>query len=130
MLKTLITGSLPKPSWLSDPTVQLFAPWVVPPERLCEAQDDAVRLAIEDQEAAGLDIVTDGEQRRRHYIWGFVSGLTGIDTEHLGKKVTRGGRYTNRLTPVETDPGGGFAVCKNADDPSDKSNPPRTDDDR
>ena len=100
MLKTLITGSLPKPPWLSDPTVQLFAPWVVPAERLCEAQDDAVRLAIEDQEAAGLDIVTDGEQRRRHYIWGFVSGLTGIDTEHLGKKVTRGGRYTNRLTPV------------------------------
>ncbi|HYR83736.1 MAG TPA: methionine synthase [Terriglobia bacterium] len=100
MLKTLITGSLPKPPWLSDPTVQLFAPWVVPPDRLSEAQDDAVRLAVENQEAAGLDILTDGEQRRRHYIWGFVGELEGIDTEHLGKKMTRGGRYSNRLTPV------------------------------
>jgi 5-methyltetrahydropteroyltriglutamate--homocysteine methyltransferase len=49
----------------------------VPPERLTEAQDDAVRLALADQEAAGVDIVTDGKQRRRHYIWGFVEGLTG-----------------------------------------------------
>jgi 5-methyltetrahydropteroyltriglutamate--homocysteine methyltransferase len=79
MLKTTITGSLPKPSWLADPSCQLFAPWVVPLERLTEAQDDVVRLALADQEAAGVDIVTDGEQRRRHYIWGVVEGLTGID---------------------------------------------------
>lgn len=77
MLKTTITGSLPKPSWLVAPTSPLLASWVVPPERLTEAQDDAVRLALADQEAAGVDIVTDGKQRRRHYIWGFVEGLTG-----------------------------------------------------
>jgi len=93
MLGTTITGSLPKPSWLADPNVQLFAPWVVPPDRLREAQDDAVRLALAEQEAAGIDIVTDGEQRRRHYIWGFLEGLTGIDTQTPGKKRTRGGRY-------------------------------------
>jgi 5-methyltetrahydropteroyltriglutamate--homocysteine methyltransferase len=52
-----------------------------------------VRLALLDQEAAGIDIVSDGEQRRRHYIWGFLDGLAGTDTERLGKKRTRGGRY-------------------------------------
>jgi len=52
-----------------------------------------VRLALLDQEEARLDIVTDGEQRRRHYIWGFLEGLTGTDTERLGPKQQRGGRY-------------------------------------
>ncbi|MBI4241181.1 MAG: methionine synthase [Candidatus Rokubacteria bacterium] len=93
MLRTTIAGSLPKPAWLADPAAQLFAPWVVPAERLREAQDDAVRLALAEQEEAGIDIVTDGEQRRRHYIWGLLEGLTGIDTQTLGRKTTRGGRY-------------------------------------
>ena len=93
MLRTTLAGSLPKPSWLADPNHQLFAPWVALPNRLREAQDDAVRLALSDQEEAGIDIVSDGEQRRRHYIWGFLDGLTGTDTERLGSKRTRGGRY-------------------------------------
>jgi 5-methyltetrahydropteroyltriglutamate--homocysteine methyltransferase len=93
MLKTTIAGSLPKPAWLADPSAQLFAPWVPPPERLAEAQDDAVRLALLDQEEAGIDVVTDGEQRRRHYIWGFLEGLSGTDTRRLGRKQTRAGRY-------------------------------------
>jgi 5-methyltetrahydropteroyltriglutamate--homocysteine methyltransferase len=93
MLTTTLAGSLPKPSWLADPRLQLFAPWVAPADRLQEAQDDAVRLALLDQEEAGIDIVSDGEQRRRHYIWGFFDGLTGTDTQRLGKKRTRGGRY-------------------------------------
>ena len=93
MLTTTLAGSLPKPSWLADSTHQLFAPWVAPADRLREAQDDAVRLALFDQEEAGIDIVSDGEQRRRHYIWGFLDGLTGTDTIELGQKRTRGGRY-------------------------------------
>jgi 5-methyltetrahydropteroyltriglutamate--homocysteine methyltransferase len=92
MLETTIVGSLPKPTWLAQPNM-LFAPWRVPGDQLAEAQDDAVRLALRDQEAAGLDIVTDGEQRRRHYIWGFLEGLTGIDVERLGRRMSRGGRY-------------------------------------
>src|SRR5690606_25915790 len=61
---------------------------------LKEAQDDAVRLAILDQEEAGLDIVCDAEMRRRHYICGFLEGLTNIDTETLGtRKGYRGARY-------------------------------------
>lgn len=92
MLTTTITGSLPKPVWLAESGV-LFAPWRVPAERLPEAHDDAVRLALADQEEAGIDIVTDGEQRRRHYIWGFLAGLTGFDLDRLGRRQSRGGRY-------------------------------------
>jgi 5-methyltetrahydropteroyltriglutamate--homocysteine methyltransferase len=93
MLRTTIAGSLPKPAWLADARAQLFAPWVAPAAQLRETQDDAVRLALLEQEEAGIDIQTDGEQRRRHYIWGFLEGLNGTDTERLGTKQTRGGRY-------------------------------------
>ncbi len=92
MLQTTITGSLPKPGWLAEPGM-LYAPWRLEGVALAEGQDDAVRLAIDLQEAAGIDIVTDGEQRRRHYIWGFLAGLTGVDLERLGQKLARGGRY-------------------------------------
>jgi 5-methyltetrahydropteroyltriglutamate--homocysteine methyltransferase len=100
MLKTTITGSLPKPAWLADPGRHVLSSWAAQPKYLSEAQDDAVRLAIDDQEAAGLDIVTDGEQRRRHYIWGFIEGLTGIDAQTLGQKVTRSGRYSSESIAV------------------------------
>jgi 5-methyltetrahydropteroyltriglutamate--homocysteine methyltransferase len=100
MLKTTITGSLPRPSWVAEPGKHQFQTWSIPSEYIAEAHDDAVRLAILDQEDAGLDIVTDGEQRRRHYIWGFIEGLNGIDTHRLGKKQTRGGRYTTEAISV------------------------------
>ena len=93
MLESSIVGSLPKPSWLAQPNV-LRAPWRLAGEELRAAQDDAVRLAVLDQEQAGLAIVTDGEVRRRHYIWGFLDGLTGIDTEQLAVQRSRGGRYS------------------------------------
>ncbi|MFZ1058599.1 MAG: hypothetical protein WAP47_05340 [Candidatus Rokuibacteriota bacterium] len=93
MLRTTIAGNLPEPAWLADPRFQLFAPWVVPPDRLREAQDDAVRLALADQEEAGIDIVTDGEQRTPALHLGIPGGPTGIDTQTLGRKQTRGGRY-------------------------------------
>jgi len=82
-------------SWLAEPN-QLRAPWRLTGDALREAQDDAVRIAILDQEAAGLDVVTDGEVRRRHYIWGFLDGLSGVDTVNLGQKKTRGGRYAEK----------------------------------
>lgn len=93
MLDPSIVGSLPKPAWLAQPHV-LRAPWRLEGRELREAQDDAVRLAILDQEEAGLATVTDGEVRRRHYIWGFFEGLTGIDTQTLATVRARGGRYT------------------------------------
>jgi len=98
LLEPSIVGSLPKPAWLAQPNV-LRAPWRLAGGELREAQDDAVRLALLDQEEAGLGVVCDGEIRRRHYIWGFLDGLTGTDTERLTKKRARGGRYSE-LTEV------------------------------
>ena len=100
MLKTTITGSLPRPAWLAEPGKHHYRDWSIPGDYVAEAHDDAVRLAIADQEEAGLDIVTDGEQRRRHYIWGFIEGLTGVDTINLGRKQTRGGRYSKEPIDV------------------------------
>jgi 5-methyltetrahydropteroyltriglutamate--homocysteine methyltransferase len=93
MLEASIVGSLPKPAWLATPNM-LRAPWRVSGADLHEAQNDAVRLAILEQEEAGLAVVTDGELRRRHYIWGFLDGLTGIDTDRLAQQRSRGGRYS------------------------------------
>jgi 5-methyltetrahydropteroyltriglutamate--homocysteine methyltransferase len=93
MLESSTVGSLPKPAWLAQPNV-LRAPWRLSGQELLEAQNDAVRLVLLDQEEAGLSTVTDGEVRRRHYIWGFLDGLTGIDTERLATARSRGGRYT------------------------------------
>jgi len=96
MLQTMICGSLPRPAWLTSPG-EMYVQWRLESDTLAEGQDDAVRVALADQEAAGLDIVTDGEQRRRHYIWGFVESLDGIDFTQLASIPTRGGRYGNRV---------------------------------
>jgi 5-methyltetrahydropteroyltriglutamate--homocysteine methyltransferase len=93
MLEPSIVGSLPKPSWLAAPNV-LKAPWRLDGDDLRAAQDDAVRVVVLEQEEAGLAIVTDGEVRRRHYIWGFLDGLTGVDTDRLAMQRSRGGRYS------------------------------------
>ena len=82
LLQTTIAGSLPKPSWLAQPN-QLWAPWVPEGESLAEAKRDATRLAIRDQERAGIDILSDGEQSRRHFVTGYLEHLNGIDFERL-----------------------------------------------
>jgi 5-methyltetrahydropteroyltriglutamate--homocysteine methyltransferase len=91
-IRATIVGSLPKPGWLSVPGI-LQAPWKVPAEDLPEALADATRLCVESQLAAGLDVVTDGEQQRRHYIWGFLEGMAAVDTTNLVMKPTRGQRF-------------------------------------
>ncbi len=98
MIRTTIAGSLPKPTWLAEPGV-LYAPWRLEGDALRAGQDDAVHLWLDDQARAGIDIVTDGEQRRRHYIWGFLQGLSGIDTTTLVARRSRGGRFA-AATPV------------------------------
>ncbi len=80
VLTTTIVGSLPKPRWLAGPE-QLWAPWVVEGEALAEAKRDAVRVWLRDQEDAGIDVVTDGEQTRRHFVTKFIEGLDGVDFE-------------------------------------------------
>jgi len=92
-----IVGSLPKPSWLCAPA-EMFANWRLEEASLAEGQEDAVRLWIAAQENAGIDVVTDGEQRRRHYIWGFFEGLDGIDTINLGTRAQRAQRYHKEIS--------------------------------
>jgi 5-methyltetrahydropteroyltriglutamate--homocysteine methyltransferase len=82
LLQTTIAGSLPKPAWLAQPN-QLWAPWLLGGAALDEAKRDATRLAVRDQELAGIDIVTDGEQSRRHFVTGYLEHLKGIDFKHL-----------------------------------------------
>jgi 5-methyltetrahydropteroyltriglutamate--homocysteine methyltransferase len=81
LLQTTIAGSLPKPEWLSPPGV-LWAPWLLEGEALAKGKRDAVRLALFDQEHAGIDIVTDGEQTRRHFVTTLIENLDGVDFEH------------------------------------------------
>jgi 5-methyltetrahydropteroyltriglutamate--homocysteine methyltransferase len=80
-LQTTIAGSLPKPSWLATPNA-LWAPWLLEGEALAEGMRDAVRLVLRDQEQAGIDIVSDGEQTRRHFVTTFIEALDGVDFEH------------------------------------------------
>ena len=98
MLLTTITGSLPKPGWLAQPEV-LWAPWCLEGELLREGQRDAVLAALQEQEAAGIDIVTDGEQSRQHFVHGFLAKLEGID---FGKRVTIGIRADRYKAEVPT----------------------------
>ncbi len=98
MLLTTIAGSLPKPAWLAAPRT-LWAPWRLEGAALEEGKRDAVRLAVRDQEAAGIDIVTDGEQTRRHFVWGFVEQLEGVD---FSKMVTIGIRADRYKADVPT----------------------------
>src|SRR6266550_7488763 len=98
MLATTIAGSLPKPSWLAEPET-LWAAWRVPPESLGQGQRDAVLVALKEQEAAGIDVVTDGEQSRQHFVHGFLERLEGID---FGKRVTIGIRADRYQAEVPT----------------------------
>jgi 5-methyltetrahydropteroyltriglutamate--homocysteine methyltransferase len=100
LLPTTLVGSYPQPDWLIDrqklskqvPRVRASDLWLVAPGELESAQDDATILAIRDQERAGLDIITDGEQRRESYSNRFATALEGIDLERPGTTLNRSGR--------------------------------------
>ncbi len=86
MLETTIAGSLPKPGWLAE-TEKLWPTWRQEGEALAAAKRDATILALKLQEDAGIDIVTDGEMSRQHFVHGFLENLDGID---FAKKVRMG----------------------------------------
>ena len=98
LLLTTIAGSLPKPAWLAEPR-KLWAPWRLEGEALAEGKRDAVRLVLEMQERSGIDIVTDGEQTRRHFVNGYMEKLEGIDFKNL-KTVRIRNRYDANVPRV------------------------------
>ena len=99
ILQSTIAGSLPKPAWLAEPG-QLWAPWLLTGEALAEGKRDAVRLVLREQERAGIDIVSDGEQTRRHFVTTFIEGLDGVDFQH--KKTVRIRNRYDADVPVVT----------------------------
>src|SRR6516225_4878457 len=78
LFPTTIAGSLPKPAWLAEPN-RLWAPWRLSGSALDEAKCDATLLALKQQEDCDIDIVTDGEQSRQHFVHGFLECVEGID---------------------------------------------------
>jgi 5-methyltetrahydropteroyltriglutamate--homocysteine methyltransferase len=116
-----LVGSYPQPDWLIDrqqllahgvPRVRAKQLWRIPEPFLDEAQRDATLVAIRSQEAAGLDIITDGEIRRESYFNRFATALDGIDLDHAGTALSRTGKPVpvprvvgpiRRLRPVEVD---------------------------
>ena len=92
MLETTIAGSLPKPAWLAE-TRKLWPAWRQEGDALLQAQHDATLLALKLQEDAGIDIVTDGEQSRQHFVHGFLAAIDGIDFARRVRMGIRNNRY-------------------------------------
>lgn len=118
LLPTTLVGSYPQPDWLIDraklskmvPRVKMDDLWLVSADQLEAKQDEATTLAIADQERAGLDIISDGEQRRESYSNRFATALEGIDLDNPGTTINRSGKpipvprisgKIRRLRPVE-----------------------------
>ncbi|KAB1949024.1 methionine synthase [Brevibacterium linens] len=80
LLPTSIVGSLPKPSWLAQPET-LWSPWSLQGDALVEGKRDALRISTHEQSNRGIDIVSDGEQTRQHFVTTFIEHLSGVDFE-------------------------------------------------
>lgn len=90
LLPTSTVGSLPKPSWLAE-SEKLWPEWKLEGDELLEAKQDALRVTLQEQIEAGIDIVSDGEQTRQHFVTTFTENLDGVD---LNKRTTM--RIRNR----------------------------------
>src|SRR5260370_28548283 len=102
MFRTTIAGRLPKPPWLAEPG-KLWAPWRPAGAELEAAKLDATLVAIKLQEDAGIDIVTDGEQSRQHFVHGFLEAVNGIDFTKRVEMGIRNDRY-KAIVPTVTGP--------------------------
>ena len=99
LLETTLAGSLPKPAWLAQPKT-LWAPWRLSGDDLNEGRRDAVLAALSEQEAAGIDIVSDGEQTRQHFVHGFLAGIDGVDFAKRRTIGIRADRYKAEVPTV------------------------------
>jgi len=102
MFETTTAGSLPKPAWLAE-TGKLWPAWRAEGDALAQAKRDATLLWLKEQEDAGIDIVSDGEQSRQHFVHGFLEFVEGIDFEHKVKMGIRNNRY-EAMVPLVVGP--------------------------
>ena len=98
LLPTSTAGSLPKPAWLAEPET-LWSPWKLQGAELIDGKQDALRVALQEQHQAGVDIVSDGEQTRQHFVTTFIEHLNGVDFENR-KTVTIRNRYEASVPSV------------------------------
>jgi 5-methyltetrahydropteroyltriglutamate--homocysteine methyltransferase len=91
ILPTSTVGSLPKPAWLATPE-KLWSPWQLKGDKLIEGKQDALRVSLQEQQLAGIDIISDGEQTRQHFVTTFIEHLSGVDFENR-KTVKIRNRY-------------------------------------
>ncbi|MEI8645942.1 methionine synthase [Pseudoalteromonas sp. Hal056] len=98
LLPTSTAGSLPKPAWLAEPET-LWSPWKLQGAELIDGKQDAPRVALQEQQQAGVDIVSDGEQTRQHFVTTFIEHLNGVDFENR-KTVTIRNRYEASVPSV------------------------------
>ena len=99
MFATTVAGSLPKPSWLAEPD-KLWPQWRQSGPDLAAAKLDATVLAVKLQEDAGIDIVSDGEQARQHFVHGFLERVDGIDFANKVEMGIRNNRYKAMVPTV------------------------------
>src|SRR5215468_4200484 len=99
MFPTSIAGSLPKRHWLAEPN-KLWAPWKLDGADLAAGKLDATLLALKRQEDAGIDIVSDGEQSRQHFVHGFLEAVDGIDFTRRVTMGIRNNRYNAEVPTV------------------------------
>ncbi|MBO9490364.1 methionine synthase [Endozoicomonas sp. G2_1] len=98
LLPTSSAGSLPKPAWLAEPET-LWSPWKLNGDELVDGKRDALRVSLQEQQLAGVDIVSDGEQTRQHFVTTFIEHLNGVDFEHR-KTVRIRNRYDASVPTV------------------------------
>lgn len=98
LLPTSTAGSLPKPLWLAKPET-LWSPWKLHGEELIEGKHDALLVSLHEQQQAGIDIVSDGEQTRQHFVTTFIEHLIGVDFENR-KTVKIRDRYDASVPTV------------------------------
>ncbi|EKO3424767.1 methionine synthase [Vibrio fluvialis] len=98
LLPTSTSGSLPKPTWLAQPET-LWSPWKLEGQELTDGKHDALRVSLQEQQQAEIDIVSDGEQTRQHFVTTFIEHLSGVDFENR-KTVTIRNRYEASVPTV------------------------------
>ncbi len=99
MIPTTVAGSLPKPDWLAEPE-KLWAPWRLEGEALLKGQKKAALHWLHVEEDAGIDIVSDGEQFRKHFVHGFLEHIEGIDWQRMTTMGIRNDRYDAQVPTV------------------------------
>ena len=97
--KATTAGSLPKYDWLAE-TETLWPEWKASGDELWEKQKKSAKLWIEEQENAGLEIVSEGEQFRIHFVHGFLEKIIGIDWDKKTQMGIRNDRYTVEVPTV------------------------------